>query len=577
MYVASETQSKNKDMKLIWLMLAAAVLSFAACEQKLEPQVPEGGMKTISAMTSEVKTTTTDGVNVKWESGDEIALFVSGGSGNSVSSLYVTDVNPPATTATFSQIDAQEEPVKQGDNYIAVYPSSQLYIWNSAGKKACSIDLPYAQTVSEPGWDKKATLLAASSTDKNFVFNHCVAYLKFTIAEDSPRIVSFAASTAADGELIASRVKLTIADDNTVTVAETTPASLQRETATLTMEDEDEAFPDGTYYLAILPKTYSQGFVFVFTDVNGNTIERRVQGEVAMQAGWVGNIGTVRKPTGSSADPLKPFDLFGNYVRVSIIGDSISTFEGTMPTSNFKSYYPKVNPDGGYYDVQDQSDLYWAKVIAKMSDAVRDVNNSWSGSMVSRRPEEAYNGLDYGARVSDFGLGNPNVILIHGGTNDCTKFSASHPTYANLYRSNLYDDGTDHESHKGMSSNLPTELEYKAVFDAADAAQTLEQIEALRDSCSFTHAYVKLITKVHYLYPNAKVVMIIGDQLTKRAQQVILEIAEHYGTKYGYQCVNFFGEADNIEKVASGNAHPSAAGHTYMANKIYDQTKDYID
>lgn len=569
-------------MKLTKLFLAAALITFAACEKKQDPQVPEGDLTTINARTAEVKTTTTDGVNVKWESGDEIALFVSGGSGNSVSALYVTDVNPPATTATFTLVN-QETPVKQDNNYIAVYPSSQLYVWNSAGKKACSIDLPYAQTVSGPGWDKKATLMASSSTTNDFVFNHCVAYLKFTITEDSPRIVSFAASSAADGELIAARVKLTIADDNTVIVAETTPASLQRETATLTMEDEEESFPNGTYYLAILPKTYTQGFVFVFTDVNGKTIERRVEGAVDMQAGWVGNIGTVRKLTGSTAEPLKPYDLFGGQVRVSIIGDSISTFAGTMPTSDFKTYYPKLDEaTGEYYDVQSISDLYWAKVAAQMTNAIIDVNNSWSGSMVSRRPEADYNGKDYGARVSLYGLGKPDVILIYGGTNDCTRFSAAHKLYPGEYRSNLFEG----EAYKGMTASLPTDEMFAEVFATAEAAEAAaiaagnaDPIEALKDSCSFTHAYVKLITKVHYLYPDAKVVMIIGDQFTKRAKQVIDKITEHYGQpeSYGYKSVDFFGDAANIEKIKEGNAHPSAAGHTYMANKIYTEVGDYID
>lgn len=569
-------------MKLTRLFLAAAMMLFAACEKNQGPQ-PEGGLKTISAKTSEVRTTTTDGVNVKWESGDEIALFVSGGGtdADQASALYTTDVNPPATTATFTLVN-ENEPVKQGDNYIAIYPSSQLYKWKSTGKKACTMDLVSEQTVSAAGWDKRASLMAASSTTNDFVFNHCVAYLKFTIDAESPSIVSFAASTATDGELIAARVEVNIADDNTVTVTETTPVSLQKETATLSTGN-GEAFPAGTYYLAILPKTYSDGFVLEFTDVNGKVIERRVEGEVAMQAGWVGNIGTVRKLTGSTAEPLKPYDLFGGQVRVSIIGDSISTFAGTMPTSEFKTYYPKLDEaTGEYYDVQSVSDLYWAKVAAQMTNAIIDVNNSWSGSMVSRRPEADYNGKDYGARVSLYGLGKPDVILIYGGTNDCTKFSAAHKLYPGEYRSNLFEG----EAYKGMTATLPTDEMFAEVFATAEAAEAAaiaagnaDPIEALKDSCSFTHAYVKLITKVHYLYPDAKVVMIIGDQFTKRAKQVIDKITEHYGQpeSYGYKSVDFFGDGANIEKIKEGNAHPSAAGHTYMANKIYTEVGDYID
>ena len=80
---------------------------------------------------------------------------------------------------------------------------------------------------------------------------------------------------------------------------------------------------------------------------------------------------------------------------------------------------------------------------------------------------------------------------------------------------------------------------------------------------------------IHFKHPNAKVVMIIGDALTKRAQQAILEIADHYGKLYGYKCVNFFGLADSISK-ASG-AHPDDAGFTYMAEKIYQEVGSYID
>ena len=68
--------------------------------------------------------------------------------------------------------------------------------------------------------------------------------------------------------------------------------------------------------------------------------------------------------------------------------------------------------------------------------------------------------------------------------------------------------------------------------------------------------------------------MIIGDALTKRAQEAILKIADHYGQKYGYKCVNFFG-ATNISKVSG--AHPDDAGFTVMADKIYNEVGTYID
>jgi hypothetical protein len=131
------------------------------------------------------------------------------------------------------------------------------------------------------------------------------------------------------------------------------------------------------------------------------------------------------------------------------------------------------------------------------------------------------------------------------------------------------------DAYKGMAPSAnPTAAEFKAVYDAAESAASWEELVALEDGY-FVHAYVKLINMIHFKHPNAKVVIIIGDALTKRAQQALLEIAGHYEQLYGYRCVNFFGLADSISK-ASG-AHPDDAGFTYMADMIYDQVGSYID
>lgn len=268
-----------------------------------------------------------------------------------------------------------------------------------------------------------------------------------------------------------------------------------------------------------------------------------------------------------SIDPLNPFDIFNQTKRVSLVGDSITTFEGTLVTNfdseNGGAYYPTGN-------VTSVTNQYWHKLIYnKMSGAVLDVNNSLRGSCVVRR--DTHPDLDYPARVQLHGLGNPDIIFIHGGTNDCSKHSADYAPRPGFYRADMYPG----DAYAGMApSTLPTAAEFKAVYDAAEAADTWEEILALEDGY-FVHAYVKLLNMIHFKHPNAKVVMIIGDALTKRAQQAILEIADHYGKLYGYKCVNFFGLADSISK-ASG-AHPDDAGFTYMAEKIYQEVGSYID
>lgn len=272
---------------------------------------------------------------------------------------------------------------------------------------------------------------------------------------------------------------------------------------------------------------------------------------------------------GTGIDPLNPFDIFDMPLRVSLVGDSITTFEGTLVTEfnseNGGAYYPT----GNVTSVQNQ---YWYKLIYNMmTNAVLEVNNSLRGSTVIWRDNPSYDGTDYCGRVEKYGLGNPDVVLIHGGTNDCTKHSADYAPRPGFYRADMYPG----EAYAGMApAAIPTADEFKSVYDAAEAATNWEDILALEDGY-FVHAYVKLLNMIHFKHPKAKVVIIIGDALTKRAQQALLEIAGHYEQLYGYKSVNFFGLADSISK-ASG-AHPDDAGFTYMADKIFAEVGAYIN
>ena len=260
-----------------------------------------------------------------------------------------------------------------------------------------------------------------------------------------------------------------------------------------------------------------------------------------------------------------------NKRKVSLVGDSITSYEGTLVTNftdseNGGAYYPT----GTVTSVTDQ---YWYKLINdKMSDAARDVNNSLRGSMVTRREESGYEGKDFSARVAAYGLGNPDVVLIHGGTNDCTKHSDTYTPRPGLYRGDLYPPALS-----GMMADLPTDAQFEEVFATAEAADTWEKILALEDRF-FIHAYVKMLNMIHFKHPSAKVVMIIPDCITERCWQSLKKIGDHYGEKYGYKYVDFYIDGNsnpNIPKVSG--VHPDGAGFTYMADEIYRLTETYID
>ena len=91
--------------------------------------------------------------------------------------------------------------------------------------------------------------------------------------------------------------------------------------------------------------------------------------------------------------------------RISILGDSISTFAGYIPEGN-ATYYPAGT-------VQSVQDTWWKKLIDALG-LVLDTNNSWSGSRVTTTGGEASAGCMTRAQS----LGTPDVIIVWMGIND---------------------------------------------------------------------------------------------------------------------------------------------------------------
>lgn len=108
--------------------------------------------------------------------------------------------------------------------------------------------------------------------------------------------------------------------------------------------------------------------------------------------------------------------LFGK--RISILGDSISTFEGYNPDGYNVFYNAEKQRQAGIRQV---SDTWWQTVIHFFG-AELLVNNSWSGSRVTKLPgkDELFPSACSSERTSTLHIGikNPDVILVYLGTND---------------------------------------------------------------------------------------------------------------------------------------------------------------
>ena len=111
----------------------------------------------------------------------------------------------------------------------------------------------------------------------------------------------------------------------------------------------------------------------------------------------------------SQLDPSVQINKFRGK-RLAIIGDSISTYSGTMP-SGYATYYPTG-------DVTSVDKLWWYIVCTNLS--MNYTNTSWSGSTVTGTPvgNSAIAGCS-NQRVTDAGRnGTPDIIIFYISCND---------------------------------------------------------------------------------------------------------------------------------------------------------------
>ena len=287
-------------------------------------------------------------------------------------------------------------------------------------------------------------------------------------------------------------------------------------------------------------------------------------------AAWTATAGSYPMLDCVIADP-QPRDNTAK--RVSVIGDSISSFAGYIP-AGYNYHYPCA--DGSVTRVEQT--YWWQFIYEKMSNARLDINMSYSGTAVANS-DDACNRTDHWANNSFVqryirlgGIGNPDIVLIHGGTND----------WAHGDNCPLYPGSIDCHDAAAPSSDQLAEI-----YALADAAKTREEIEALAHN-DFCSAYVKLICLIQQQYPNAKIVCIIGDYLSEGIEKSIIGIANHYGAKYvDLLAVNGFNDDPNKTGIQpnmpkhdytiSGGCHPNAKAMTFIANKIYDELGAWLE
>ena len=194
--------------------------------------------------------------------------------------------------------------------------------------------------------------------------------------------------------------------------------------------------------------------------------------------------------------------------KVSILGDSYSTFIGIIP-ANYSSFYPNDRND-----VTEIGQTWWSLYIQAKGYTL-EKNDSWGGTTICGtgygRMDSSRN--NFISRVDS--LGNPDLIFVFGGTNDA---------WANSPMGEYqYSDWTK------------------------------------EDCKNFRPAVACLIDLLKQRYPNAEFCFILNSELKETVNESMREICNHYNVKLV--------ELHDIEKQ---NGHPSINGMKSICEQLLE-------
>ena len=255
--------------KILYNVFAAAAIAslYSCAKESKDPSAVQDGYVYLEATIDPAsKTILTSGNKVNWIAGDQISLF----DGSVNKQLATAD---EGATASFTFTADNEGP------WYALYPSNASASINGS---VITTSLPAAQTAVAGSFADDLNIAVALSNEGKLAFKNALGLIKFTVGAD------------------ANIVKVTLTGNNNETLAGTVdidynsgePSWTINSAAATSIELTGSFVQGSTYYFAVLPQTFTQGFTLTYTDNADNQRIETTNNEMVLGRSQIRNIGS---------------------------------------------------------------------------------------------------------------------------------------------------------------------------------------------------------------------------------------------------------------------------------------------
>ena len=210
-------------------------------------------------------------------------------------------------------------------------------------------------------------------------------------------------------------------------------------------------------------------------------------------------------------------------LKVSILGDSYSTYGGYVTPATNLCWYNGT--DGGgkekKNDVKSVEQTWWKLLTTEHACLQLDINNSYSGSTICHTGYRKRDFSDRSFITRVHALGDPDILLIFGGTNDSwAKAPIGEYSYGHQSKKDLY---------------------------------------------TFRPAFAYLLQELTTLYPEARIINITNSELSDEVTASMAEICEYY------KVTNL-----QLKDIDKQWGHPSIQGMKSISEQVWKTIHDTV-